>query len=89
MYVQSHFIIVSYVIATDKKNPLSTNRGLVELLFVPIMEYYVAVKRNERPLYKGVWTDLPDDTLQSKKVKGRAVCLIGYLLCLEKIGGEG
>lgn len=85
MYVQGHFIIVLYVIATDKKNPLSTNRRLVELLFISIMEYYVAVKRNEGSLYKGVWTDLPD-TLQSKKVKGRAVCLIGYLLCLGKVG---
>lgn len=52
------------------------------------MEYYVPVKRNEGPLYKGVWTDLPD-TLQSKKVKGRTVCLIGYLLCLEKVGRGG
>lgn len=54
MYVQGHFIIVLYVIATDKKNPLSTNRRLVELLFISIMEYYVSVKRNEGSLYKGV-----------------------------------
>lgn len=38
------FIIALYVIGTDQKNPLSTNRRLVKLWFIPIMEYYVLSK---------------------------------------------